>query len=86
MRLSAQIRSHKLQASDMGFVSFPMICSVVKSLRTVIYVKRQKKNCRSPTCSNQNLARSECMCRLHRSACQTFASRKFNVFIDPFVG
>src|SRR5579859_3537199 len=26
------------------------------------------------------------MCRLHKSASQTFASRKFNVFIDPLVG
>ncbi len=86
MRLSAQIRSHKLQASDMVFVSFPMICCVVRSRKTVSCVKRQKENCCSLACSNQSLALSECTCRLHKSASQTFASRKFNVFIDSFVG
>jgi len=32
MRVSAQIRSHKLQASDMVLASFPMTWSVVRSL------------------------------------------------------
>ena len=86
MRVSAQIRSHKLQASDMVLASFPMTWSVVRSLRTVTCVKRQKKNCSSPACSNQSRALSECTCRLHISASQTFASRKFNAFIDLFVG
>jgi len=86
MRVSAQIRSHKLQASDMVFVSAPMIGSVVRSLRTVIWVKRQKKNCSSPACWNQDWAFSECRCRLQINASHTFASRKFNVFIDLLVG
>jgi len=76
-RSSAQIRSHRLQASTMDFVSTPMICLVVRSLRTVICVNRPKRNCSSPACSNQDLAVSECVCRLHRSASQTLASRKF---------
>jgi hypothetical protein len=70
----------------MVFVSFPMIFSVVRSLRTVICVKRQNKNCSSPAFSNQDVAVSECTCRLHKSASQTFASRKFNVFINLFAG
>ena len=86
MRLSAQTRSHKLQAPDMVLVSLPIILSVVRSLRTVSWVKRQKKNCCSPACLNHSLAVSECECRLHKSASQTLASRKFNVFIDLFVG
>src|SRR5271154_130688 len=86
IRLSAHTRSHRLQASDMVFVSLPMIFSVVRSLKTVSWVKRQKKNCCSPVCSNQSRAVSECTCRLHKSASHTFASRKFNVFIDLFVG
>lgn len=86
MRASAQIWSHNFQASDMVLVSVPMICSVVKSLRTVIWVKRQKKNCSAPACSNHDLARSECTWRLQASASHTLASRKFNVFIDLFVG
>ncbi len=51
----------------------------------MICVKRQKRNCSSPARSNQSLAFSECACRLHMSASQTFASRKFNVFIYLFV-
>ena len=62
-----------------------MICSVVRSLRTVICVNRPKRNCSCPACSNQDLALSECICRLHRSASQTLASRKFNVFIDLLI-
>ena len=86
MRLSAQIRSHKPHASDMVFASVPMIFSVVSSLKTVSWVKRQKKNCSSLASSNQSLAFSECTWRFHRSASQTLASRKFNMFIDLFVG
>jgi hypothetical protein len=86
MRVSAQTRSHKLQASAMVLVSFPMICSVVSNLRTVTCVKRQKKNCSSSASSNQSLALSECMCRLQSRASHTFESRKFNMFIDLFVG
>src|SRR5271165_2402606 len=86
MRLSAQTRSHRAQASAMLLASFPIICSVVRSLRTVIWVKRQKKNRSWPACSNQSRAFSECICRPHRRASQTLASRKFNVFIDLFVG
>src|ERR1700689_2643254 len=85
-RSSAQIRSHRLQASAIDFVSTPLICSVVRSLRTVTCVNRPKRNCSCPACSNQDLALSECTCRLHRRASQTLASRKFNVFIDLFVG
>jgi len=70
----------------MVLVSLPRIFSVVRSLRTVSWVKRQKKNCCSPVCSNQSRAGSEWMCRLHKSASQTLASRKFNVFIDLFDG
>jgi hypothetical protein len=84
-RSSAQIRSHRLQASAIDFVSTPMICLVVRSLRTVICVNRPKRNRSSPACSNQDLAVSECVCRLHRSASQTLASRKFNVFIDLLI-
>src|SRR6202021_2202031 len=84
-RSSAQIRSHRLQASAIDFVSSPMIGSVVRSLRTVIWGTRPKRNCSSPACSNQDLALSECICRLHRSASQTLASRKFNVFIDLLI-
>src|SRR3984957_2809754 len=84
-RSSAQIRSHRLQASAIDFVSSPMICSVVRSLRTVICVNRPKRNCSCPACSNQDRALSECICRLHRSASQTLASRKFNVFIDLLI-
>src|ERR1700722_5791333 len=86
MRLSAQARSHNFQASDMVLASFPIICSVVRRRRTVIWVTRQKKNCSSRDCSNQRVARSECTCRLQKRASQTFASRKFNVFIDLFIG
>src|SRR5258708_34481560 len=85
MRPSAQTRSHRLQASDMVLVSFPMIGAVVRSRKTVIWVKRQKKNCSWPACSNQCVALSECSCRFQKSASQTLASRKFNVFIDLFV-
>ena len=49
-------------------------------------MNRQKKNCSSLACSNQALAFSECKCRLHSRANHTFESRKFNVFIDLFVG
>ena len=56
----------------------------------MIWVKREKKNCSSLllllACSNQDLAFSECTCRLQISASHTFASRKFNVFRDLFVG
>ena len=56
----------------------------------MIWVKREKKNCSSLllllACSNQDLAFSECTCRLQISASHTFASRKFNVFIHLFVG
>lgn len=84
-RSSAQIRSHRLQASAIDFVSTPMICPVVRSLRTVICVNRPKRNCSSPARSNHDRALSECICRLHRSASQTLASRKFNVFIDLLI-
>src|ERR1700675_2531522 len=84
-RSSAQIRSHRLQASAIDFVSTPMIFSVVRSLRTVICVNRPKRNCSCPASSNQDLALSECICRLHRSASQTLASRKFNVFINLLI-
>lgn len=70
----------------MVLVSFPITFSVVKRRRTVSCVKRQKKNSSSPAFSNQSLAVSEWMCRLHIKANQTLASRKFNVFIDLFVG
>jgi hypothetical protein len=70
----------------MVLVSLPMIFSVVMSRSTVIWVKRQKKNSSCWAFSNQTLAVSEWTCRPHRSANQTLASRKFNVFIDLFVG
>jgi hypothetical protein len=44
-----------------------------------------ERNCSYPACSNQDRALSECICRLHRSASQTLASRKFNVFIDLLI-
>src|SRR5215813_3173322 len=84
MRGSAHTRSQSAQASLMVLVSFPMIFSVVRSRRMVIWVKRQKKNSSWLAFSNQRLAVSECTCRLHRSANQTLASRIFNVFIDLF--
>src|SRR4029077_10808325 len=84
-RSSAQIRSHRLQASAVDFVSTPMICSVERSLRTVICANRPKRNCSCPACSNQDLALSECICRLPMSARHTLASRKFNVLIDLLI-
>src|SRR5882762_8387599 len=63
-----------------------MISFVVTSRRTVICVKRQKKNCSSADRSNHARAFSECTGRPQRSASQTFASRKFHVFINQFVG
>src|ERR1700728_1606017 len=84
-RSSAQIRSHRLQASAIDFVSTPVICSLVRSLRTVICVNLPKRNCCCPACSNQDLALWECICRLERSASQTLASRKFNVFINLLI-
>src|SRR5437763_15790505 len=70
----------------MILVSFLMTCSVVRRRSTVSWVKRQKKNCSSLTRSNHRRASSECTCRLQNRAIQTLASRKFNVFIDPFAG
>src|SRR5260370_30082337 len=70
----------------MVFVSFPIIFSVVRSIKPVSCVKRQKKNFSWLACSNQAMARSEWTCRFHASASQTLASRKFNVFIDLLVG
>jgi hypothetical protein len=67
------------------FVSLAMISLVVTSRRTVIWVKRQKKNCSSADRSNHVRACSECTCRLQSSASQTFALRKFNVFTNMFV-
>src|ERR1700693_3279077 len=86
MRESAQILSHRSQAWDMLRMSFPIMLSVVRSRRTVNCVKRQKKNCSSSDRSNHSFALSECTCRLQSKASQTFASRKFNTFIDLFVG
>src|SRR6202521_619723 len=86
MRLSAQILSQRFHASDIFFVSLPMTSLVVTRRRTVICVKWQKKSCSSADRSNHSRACSECTCRLQSSASQTFASRKFNVFINIFVG
>src|SRR6202521_4150203 len=85
MRLSAQILSQRFHASDIFFVSLPMTSLVVTRRRTVICVKWQKKSCSSADRSNHSRACSECTCRLQSSASQTFASRKFNVFINIFV-
>ena len=60
MRSSAHTRLHKPQASDMILLSPPMIFSVVRALKAVSYVKRQKKTCCCPAYSNQSLAVSEC--------------------------
>src|SRR5260370_651667 len=83
--MTGPVRAQRFKPSAIDFVSTPMICSVVRSLRTVICVNRPKRNCSCPACSNQDLALSECICRLHRSASQTLASRKFNVFIDLLI-
>jgi len=69
----------------MDLVSAPIIFSVVGWRRPVNWVKRQKINLCSPASSNQDRALSACTWRLQTSASQTFASRKFNVFIDLFV-
>src|SRR5579872_5562566 len=69
----------------MDLVPAPRIFSVVRSRRTVSWVKRQKINLCSAASSNQDRALSACTWRLQTSASQTFASRKFNVFIDLFV-
>src|SRR5882762_6175995 len=70
----------------MFFASLPMISLVGTIRRTEICAKRQKKNCSSVDRSNHARAYSECTCRPQRSASQTFASRKFNVIINNFVG
>src|ERR1700727_187442 len=66
--------------------SRPITGSVVSRRSVVNWVNRQKKNCWSEDDSIHSRALLACMWRSHTSATQILASRKFNVFIDLFVG
>ena len=74
------------QASDMVFASFPMICSVVRSLKTAGCRETTEKELLFADLLKPKHGRSEYTCRLHMRESQRFTSREFNVFIDLFVG
>ena len=88
VRLSGNLNAPRphVQARDMDLVSAPIILSVVSSRRTVIWVKRQENELFLSGLRKPRRALAACTCRVQSSASQTLASRKFNVFMDPFVG
>jgi hypothetical protein len=72
---------HAVSIKAGGIVPLPRVGGALS--HAVGSIRNLPRHCQ--TCSKQDRALSECICRLHRSASQTLASRKFNVFIDLLI-
>ena len=72
---------HAISIKAGGIVPLPRVGGALS--HAVGSIRNLSRPCQ--TCSNQDRALSEWICRLHRSASQTLASRKFNLFIDLLI-